>query len=537
MRARRLLPLLLALPLVITACSGSGTGTGSSGAAGGATAGPDNRPVKAGGMLNIALSEDPDALDPTTANTFVAREVFASMCEKLYDVNDKLEIVPQLAASPPKVSSDGLMVTIALRTGVQFTDGTTFDAAAVKKTLDRDLTLPGSSRKSELGAVTAVDVVDPNTVKLTLSRPFSPLSAQLADRAGMIMSPAALDKEGKNFGANPVCVGPFSFVSRTSGNAIVLKKSQIYYDSAKVKLDGITYKIITDPNVRSANLRSGDIQGGERMATTDVSSLQSNPDLKVLGVDTIGYQGITINLSNANGTSSPPGQVNTPLAQHPELRQAFELSLDRAAINKVVFNGLYAPDCSPLPKQSPYRKADLTCTPHDVAAAKKLVAQTGVKTPIPVTLLVTANASSERLGQVIQAMAKEAGFDVTVQPQEFVTSLTEARSGKFDTIQVGWSGRVDPDGNTNDLITSGGSNNYSGLHDPIIDNSIKQAAAAMDPKERTALYTKALDEERKQLGIIYLYHERYYLGLSAKVAGVDFYADGIPRLKTAGFAA
>jgi peptide/nickel transport system substrate-binding protein len=528
MAVRRLLQVLLVLPLVVAACSGSTTG--------GATKGPDNRTVKAGGTLNIALSEDPDALDPTTANTFVSREVFASMCEKLYDVNNTLEIVPQLAASLPKVSSDGLMVTIALRTGVQFTDGTTFDAAAVKKTLDRDRTLPGSSRKSELGAVTAVDVVDPNTVKLTLSRPFSPLAAQLADRAGMVMSPAALDKEGKDFGANPVCVGPFSFVSRTSGNEIVLKKSRDYYDSAKVKLEGITYKIITDPNVRTVNLRSGDVQAGERMATTDVASLQSNPQLKVLAVDTIGYQGITINLSNASGTSSPPGQVNTPLAQHPELRQAFELSLDRAAINKVVFNGLYTPDCSPLPTQSPYRAANLTCSKHDVASAKKLIAQSGVKTPIPVTLLVTANATSERLGQVIQGMAKGAGFDVTVQPQEFVASLKEGRTGQFDTIQVGWSGRVDPDGNTNDLITSGGSNNYSGLHDPIIDDSIHQAAAAMDLKQRTALYTKALEEERKQLGIIYLYHERYYLGLSSKVAGVGFYADGIPRLKTAGFA-
>ncbi|MGA8115812.1 MAG: ABC transporter substrate-binding protein [Actinocatenispora sp.] len=525
--------LALAVPLAASGCSGSATSTGANMSD---TAKPDNRPVRNGGTLTVALSEDPDALDPTTANTFVAREVFANFCEKLYDVNADLKIVPQLAAKLPKMSDGGKTATIALRDGIRFNDGTPFDAAAVKKSLDRDLTLPTSSRKSELGAVRSVTVVDSRTIRISMSRPFAPLSAQLADRAGMVMSPKALDHYGKNFGAHPVCVGPFKFLSRTSGNQIVLGRSTSYYDRAKVKLDKIVYKIVTDANVRSANLQSGDIQVAERVATTDVGNLTADSSLKILPGGGLGYQGLTINTANAHGATKPPGHVNTPLATHPALRKAFELSLDRNVINRVVFNGLYDPDCSPLPRHNKYRDSSLRCPTRDLARARTLVKRSGVKGPVPVSLLVSADSVSERLGQVIQAMAKEAGFAVTVRPTEFVTALNQARNGKYDVIQVGWSGRVDPDGDINDLITSGGSNNYSGLHDPVIDNAVHQAAATTDEAERTRLYRKAMDRERQITGLIYLYHERYFLGTSAQIAGIRYYADGIPRFTSAGYA-
>ena len=273
MRTRRLIA-ALAVPFALAACSASG-GAPTLGPTGAAV---DDRPVKAGGTLVVALSQDPDALDPTTATTFVGREIFASICEKLYDIDADLRLVPQLAATLPETSADGKAVTIKLRPGVVFNDGTPFDAAAVKKSLDRHRTKAGSSRKSELGAVSAVEVVDPATVRLTLSRPFAPLGAQLADRAGMIMSSAALDARGDDFGAKPVCVGPFSFVSRTSGSEIVVQKPDKYYDRDKVKLEKITYKIIADPNVRSANLRSGDVQVAERVATSDVPRAAERPE-------------------------------------------------------------------------------------------------------------------------------------------------------------------------------------------------------------------------------------------------------------------
>lgn len=496
----------------------------------------DPRPLANGGTLAVGITSDADALDPTTSTTFVGREVFINMCEKLYDIDGKLAIVPQLASALPEMSADQRTATIRLRPDLLFNDGTPFTAAAVKRTLERHLTKKDSARSKEIGAVESVDVVDPLTVRLHLSRPFAPLTAQLADRAGMILSPAALDRYGDNFGAHPVCVGPFAFTSRVSGSQIVLTKSSYYYDKAKVKLDKIVYTVITDANVRSANLKSGDVQLAERVAPTDVPLLVADGKVRVLSGGTIGYQAITINLANVKGSTAKPGVVNTPLARDVRLRQALELSLDRDVINRVVFNGLYDPDCSPLPRKSVFRDPTLKCTTRDVAKARALIASTGVRTPVPVRMLIAATPLNERLGAVIQGMAKDAGFDVTIIPTEFVTSLAQAKAGRFDAIQLGWSGRVDPDGNLNGQVNTGASTNYGAIHDPDVDNNIKAAAATAEVPTRQALYKKVVDRLMAIDGNIYLYHERYFLGVSDKVAGVRYYADGLPRLTTAGFA-
>ena len=135
--------------------------------------------------LRFGLAEDPDVLDPTLARTFVGRIVFAALCDKLFDIDEKLNIVPQLAESH-SWSADGKALTMKVRPGVTFHDGEKLDAAAVKYNIERHKTMAGSNRRGELALVTTVDVVDPMTVRLNLSAPFSPLLAQLADRAGMM---------------------------------------------------------------------------------------------------------------------------------------------------------------------------------------------------------------------------------------------------------------------------------------------------------------------------------------------------------------
>jgi peptide/nickel transport system substrate-binding protein len=525
---------LAALPLaLVTACSGGG-GTAKPSVS---AAAADNRAVKNGGTLTMALSADPDALDPSTSTTLLGREVFTSICEKLYDIDANARLVPQLASALPDVSGDGKTVTIKLRDGVKFNDGTTFDAAAVKKSLDRHRSWKKSARIADLAAVKKVDVVDPATVRITLSRPFTPLTAQLADRAGMIMSPKALDAEGDNFGAHPVCVGPFKFTSRTSGSQIVVDRAPDYYDASKVKLDRVVYKIILDPNVRAANLKSGDAQAAEELANTTVAGVQADPKLRVVSGGGLGNYGIQINIGNAHGSTEKPGPINTPLGKSPELRQAFELSLDRTAINKAVYNGLNQPDCSPLPLNSPFRDKSLTCSTRDVTQAKQLVAKSGIKTPIPVKLQVPNDATNERLGQVIQQMTKQTGFNVSVQPIDFATGLDQGAAGTFDAMLTGWSGRVDPDGDLTGLVTTGGHNNYAGMSDPGIDDPIQRAAATRDTAQRTQLYAQAIQRAADLRGMIYLYHQLYYLGMRKDVAGIRYYADGLPRLGTAGFAA
>src|SRR5499427_1871567 len=146
--------------------------------------------VQAQTTLRIGLAEDPDILDPTMARTYVGRIVFASFCDKLFDIDEKLNIVPQLALSH-ETSADGKSVTIKLRPGVKFHDGEVLDADAAKYSIERHLTMTGSFRKPELAAVDHVEVVDALTIKLVLKTPFSPLMAQLTDRSGMMVAPKA----------------------------------------------------------------------------------------------------------------------------------------------------------------------------------------------------------------------------------------------------------------------------------------------------------------------------------------------------------
>src|SRR5471032_686169 len=229
--------------------------------------------VQAQTTLRIGLAEDPDILDPTLGRTYVGRIVFAAFCDKLFDIDEKLNIVPQLALSH-ETSADGKMVTIKLRPNVKFHDGEKFDADAAKFSLDRHRSMTGSFRKPELAAVDHVDVVDPLTINIILKSPFSPLIAQLTDRAGMMVSPKAANEAGEKFGLKPVCAGPYKFVERVQQDRIVFEKFQDYWNKDHVFIDKITYLPIVDTSVRLAALRSGSIDMTERVLATDIKTVR-----------------------------------------------------------------------------------------------------------------------------------------------------------------------------------------------------------------------------------------------------------------------
>jgi peptide/nickel transport system substrate-binding protein len=479
--------------------------------------------------LSIALAEDPDELDPTISSTFVARIVFAHMCEKLYDVDDDLGIVPQLAAGMPQVSGDGRTVTIRVRDGIRFNDGTRFDAAAVKQSLDRHRTLEASSRSGELAPVTSVEVVDDRTVRLHLESPFAPLTSLLADRSGMVMSPRQLDRLGDKFATDPVCVGPFAFADRVASDRIVLERSEHYYDADRVQLDQITLRIITEGPVRASNLRSGDVDVAERLEPVDVVSIKGDPSIKLDEKTSIGYQGLTINTANRDGVGEPYRTLDTPLAKHPELREALDLAIDREVINKVVYFDQYEAGCGPISPVSRWADRSLRCPGRDLARAKRLVEQSGVKTPVPVTLMIEASSNGARLGEVIQAMAREAGFAVKVQPTEFTTGLDRGDTGEFDTFQVGWSGRVDPDGNIFNQQHTDGPTNYGGNSSPEVDAVLEEGRQERDPAKRREIYRRAVSLLRERRGILYLFHEKLFTGARPYVQGLEVRPDGLPR--------
>jgi len=349
----------------------------------------------------------------------------------------------------------------------------------------------------------------------------------------MILSPTQLKKlGGAKFATNPVCVGAFKYTDRVAGDHITLDRSPYYYDRAKVKVKRIIFKIITDGPVRASNLRSGDVDVAERLEPFDVVSIKGDSSIHLQTTTSIGYQGLTINVGNTDGTGKPfhPGKVSTPLAQHPELREALEDSLDRNVINKVVFYDQVTPDCGPISPVSPWYDKSLRCPARNLAKARELVAKSGVKTPIPVKLLLEASSQNERLGQVIQAMAKEAGFAVSVQPSEFTTALDRGDQGDFDVFQVGWSGRIDPDGNLYNLQQSEGTLNYGGEANPTVDKLLDEGRTTTDTAKRRDIYRRTIAQLRRDRNLIYLYHDKLFTGSRSDVNGVEVRADGLPRV-------
>jgi peptide/nickel transport system substrate-binding protein len=480
--------------------------------------------------LVIALNQDPDLLDPTLARTYVGRIIFQHMCEKLYDIDANLNISPQLAAAMPAVSDGGKTITIKLRPGVKFNDGTPMNAEAVKFSLDRHREMKGSNRRSELDHVTTVEVVDPTTVRLRLKSPLSPLVAILTDRAGMPVSPAAATKLGDKFGTAPVCVGPWQFAERIPQDRIVLERSPHYFDPSQAKFDKLVFRIIPDDNVRLANLRSGDIDVMHQVAPSDATSIKKEGKFELSNVTGLGYNGITINLRNKNGKTQPPADLGTPLAKDPRVREALELSIDREALNQVAWDGLYTPGCTAIAPNSPF--ADKRkCPGRDVARAKKLLADAGLGSGYAFEMVIVNNPPARRVGEVIQGMAREAGFNITLTPKEFASSLKDNEDGKHQAFQIGWSGRVDPDHNIHQFQTCGGSLNETGVCDEKVDAILNKAREITDIAQRAALYKDADDLMLARRNIIYLYFQNYLVAYPKNLKGYKAVPDGLIRIK------
>jgi peptide/nickel transport system substrate-binding protein len=473
--------------------------------------------------LRIALREDPDILDPTLSRTYVGRIVYMGFCDKLFDINERLEPIPQLATAHRW--DDPQTLTITLRQGVRFHDGEMMDAEAVRYSLNRHLTLQGSFRRSEMGGVTAIEVVDPQTVRIRLDRPNAAFLATLTDRAGMIVSPKAAEAAGRNFGNRPVCAGPMRFVERVAQERIVLERFPEYWNAANIHLQRVTYLPIPDNTVRLANLQSGAVEFGERMEPDDLRVIGRNRNLRGVPVEELGYQGLTINIGNG-------ARANTPMGRDARVREAFELSLDRTAINQVVYEGMYTPTRQPVPPASAFHVRSFQPEPRNVNRARELLRAAGHTSPVPVELLVPNNPDLRQAGEVIQAMAREAGFDVSIRASEFASALQGAVRGEFEVFLLGWSGRTDPDGNVYAFMHSTGGQNDGRYANPEVDRLLEQARAESDVEKRKDLYRQimeaALGRDRMR---IYLWHRKNVMIHSARLTGYQPNPDGMIRLQ------
>lgn len=473
--------------------------------------------------LRVGLQEDPDVLDPHRARTYVGRIVFTSLCDKLIDINPKLEFVPQLATSW-SWSDDNKTLTFKLRDDVTFHDGTRFDGAAAAANIERARTLPESLRKSELSSVEKAEAPDATTLVLTLKQPDATLLAQLSDRAGMMLSPKAFGTgDMADFGRAPVCSGPYKFASRVQNDRIVLDKFAEHRDAAKYHFERISYLPIPDTTVRLANLRAGDIDILERMNPSDAAQVKGDANLQFEPVAGLGWLRLTFNTNNGDRAKGPMGTDK-------RVRQAFQLALDREVINEVVGGGIFDPAQQPFPPASPFYSDKFPLVKRDVAKARALLKEAG-HDRVRVEFLFGNNTTSAAIAEMIQAMVAEAGFDLALRPTEFAAMQKEAQGGNFDIMMIGWSGRVDPDGNIHTFVTCKGALNDGRYCNPAVDKLLDEARTVPATEPRKALYDQAQVVLQDELPAMYVYYQPWPFALGKKVQGFTPYPDGMIRLK------
>jgi peptide/nickel transport system substrate-binding protein len=471
--------------------------------------------------LRVGLADDPDMLDPTFARTYAGRIVFAALCDKLVDITPELDIAPQLATEWQWVDSNKGLV-MKLRQGVRFHDGEPFDAAAVKFNIERHLNLPGSNRKAEISAVAGVEIIDDHTVKLVLNAPLAPLLAALSDRAGMMVSPKAAQLPG-DFTAHPVCAGPYKFVERVAQDRIVLERFVDYWNRDAVHFDRIVFLPIPDSTVRLANLQSGGLDMIERLAATDLDVARQDNRLKVSTITGLGYAGLTVNLNNGP-------RAKSPLGQDPRVREALDLSIDRKALNQVVFNGLFQPGNQWVAPNNPFYDKARPVADRDIPRAKRLLGEAGIANP-RATLMVTTVPEMLQAAQVIQAMAADAGFAITIQATEAGSAIQLAVDGQFELAMNNWSGRSDPDGNIYNFVSCKAPPALNAAHycNAEVDAALDAARTADSVADRSAQYARVADHILTDRPLIYLWHQTWLFAMNAKLAGFTPYPDGLIR--------
>ena len=472
--------------------------------------------------LRIGIASDPDVLDPTLSRSVAGRQVFAAMCDKLVDIDEKLNIVPQLATAW-RWDDGGRALVLTLRPDVRFHDGVPLDGEAAAIGLRRHLETPTSTRKAELGPVREVAATGPLEVTIRLSEPFAPLLAALTDRAGMLVSPRQAQVTGAEFQREPACAGPFRLTRRVAQDRIELERFNGYWNRAAIHADRVTYRPITDATIRMANLRAGALDVVERISPSDVADIRGDRRTRLVEAPSLASFYIAINV--AHGTAA-----NTPLGRDARVREALERAIDRQALVNVAFEGLWIPGNQSVPPGHAFYANSVPIPARDVARARALLREAG-HDRVRIKLSVPNTTDYLQASEVIQAMAREAGIDIELQLIETATLLRQWTSGDFESLIIQWSGRVDIDQNLYNFNACGQSLNGGRYCNPALDAALNTARQSVEPATRATAYEAAAQIYLADRPYIYLWHSRVLHGVGAGVQGLQAVPDGIIRVQ------
>ena len=481
--------------------------------------------VLAAGNAVLAIYQQPETLDPYNTNTTITTAVTKSFYEGLFAFDKDMKLKNVLAESYD-VSKDGLVYTFKLRQGVKFHDGTDFNAAAAKATLDRAMD-PANRllRANQFNRVAKVEAVAPQTLRITLKEPFGPFINTLAHASAAMISPTALAKWGsKDIAFHPVGTGPFEFVEWKQTEAIVGKKYAGYWKQGYPKVDQVTWKPVIENNTRAAMLQTGEADFAFTLPYEQIATLKKSDKLEVVSAPSIIQRFLTFNT------------LQKPF-DNPKVREAIGYAINKDALAKVAFNGYAFPAQGFVPQGVEYA-VKMQPIAYNVQKAKELLKEAGFPNGFESVLWSHYNnTTSQKVIQFLQQQLQQVGIKVTVEALEpgkrveLVDSWPDPKTSKLRMHYVGWSSSTgEADWALRPLFSTESwapkLANYAFYSNPVFDESIAKALVTNDTTERAALYKTAQEQLAKDLPRIPLVTEDVLYAHAKRLSGVYVMPDG-----------
>ena len=485
---------------------------------GAAVAQPQTEPQR-GGTLTIAFASDTKTLDPAFSVNFSERQPLYLIYNTLLALNPDLSAAPELAERW-ETSADGRRLTLHLRRGVKFHDGTEFDAAAAKLNLERRLDPAVNSPQRGLlaGIVASLETPDNATLVINMKQPSPSLLGMLAQREGFIASPAAIQRFGKDFATNPVGTGPFVFREWTPGQRLVVERNPNYWESGKPYLDRVVFADITNTVVGVQRLITGEADYASALSPIDIRQIEGRREIK-LDPSIVGrWYGLQ-------------WQLDRPPFNDPKVRQAVAHAVDRKKIVDIVMSGK-APVAETLtPRGLWWHDPALRGPAHDPARARALLAEAGLANGLQVALSNPQITLLQQVNQLVQEQLKAVGIDVRLEPVAQSDWYPRLVQGAINFSPIRWSQRPDPDGLFSILLQSDGSQNSTKYKNPEFDTLLGQARNARALEERQALYRKAEAIMVRDLPYVSLFFSTEYAAMRSSVMNHVWIGDEIPRFR------
>lgn len=465
-----------------------------------------------------------DSLDPYNTNSTLSQAVGKSYYEGLFAFDKDLKIQPLLATSY-EVTPDGLNYTFHLRKGVKFSDGTDFNAEAVKVNLDRVLDKAnGLARYNQFSRIAKVEPVDADTVKIILKEPFSAFINALAHPSAMMISPTALKKWGKDITFHPTGTGPFVFVEWDPATHLTVKKNPNYWNKGYPKIDKLTFRTVTDNNTRAAVVQTGEAQFAYTLPYEQAKLLEKNDKLEVIAAPSIVARYISMNV------------LQKPF-DDARVREAVNYAINKEALVKVAFAGYAFPSEGVVPQGVQYAEK-MKPWPHDPKKAKELLKEAGYPNGFTTELWSAYNdGTSAKAVQFLQQQLAQVGIKASVQLLESgqrVQRVEQAKDPKTAPIRMyyaGWSASTgEADWALRPLLDTKAwppvFNNTAYYSNPAVDKDIADALLTTDDAKKTALYNDAQNRIWKDAPWAFLVTTRLLSAQSKKLHGFYVMPDG-----------